>query len=68
MDTIALVSSMLFGAIGAGYLVYARKAGNPMFMAAGLCLWAFCAFIFFAAWVFLGLGIAVLILPFVLRI
>ena len=67
-DTVALVASVVYGAIGAGYVVYGGKSGNPIVLAMGLSLWAFCAAIFFATWIFLGLGIVALFLPFVWRI
>lgn len=67
-DTVALIASVVFGAVGAGYVVYGRKVGNPIVLAMGLSLWTFCAVVFFATWIFLGLGVVAIILPFVWRI
>ncbi len=66
-NAFALYSGFLFGAIGAGYVVYGRKAEKPMFLVSGLSLWAFTAMIFFATWIFLGLSIAAFVLPFIWR-
>ena len=67
-DTVALIAAVIFGAIGAGFVVYGGKGQKPIFLAAGLSLWAFCAFIFFATWVFLGFGVVGVFLPFFWRI
>lgn len=63
----ALFAAVIFGAIGAAYLLYGKRAQNPIFLAVGVSLWAFSAVVFFATWIFLGLGIACIFLPFVLR-
>ena len=65
--TVALVSGFMFGALGAGYVVFGRKAEKPLFLAAGLSLWGIAAVIFFATWVFFGLGIVMCVLPFIWR-
>ena len=38
MDTNLLMASLLFGSIGAGMLMYGKKAGRPMPLFAGLAL------------------------------
>ena len=38
MDTNLLMASLLFGSIGAGMLMYGKKAGRPVPMIAGLAL------------------------------
>ena len=38
MDTTVLMLSLLFGALGMGFLMYGKKAGRPVPMIAGLAL------------------------------
>jgi hypothetical protein len=61
-----LFLSLLFGSIGIGYLIYGKKRKRIAAMAAGLIL---CAFPYFVSNVLLlvGIGIVLVILPFVIR-
>jgi len=67
LSPVPLIAGYMFGAVGAGYLVFGRKADKPVFLAAGLSLWGFAALIAFSTWVFPGLGIVMCVVPFIWR-
>ena len=66
METLPLFIGVVFGTIGMGYLVYARKQFDGIFLAAGVGL---CAFPFFVGniWLMLLIGAALTAFPFVVH-
>jgi hypothetical protein len=66
MDTNLLMASLLFGGIGAGMLMYGKKAGRPVPLFAGVALCAVPYFIpnFIALMIVCSL---ITVLPWVLR-
>ena len=67
MTALAIFGSIVFGAIGMGYIWSGRRRGKPMILFAGIGLAAISYLVFVNAPVFWGLGIALSVLPFVLR-
>jgi hypothetical protein len=65
-QTSVLMWSILFGGFGMGYLAYARRQRDPISLLAGVGL---CAYTFFVTNVYLmvGIGVALIALPFVLK-
>ena len=61
-----LMWSILFGGIGMGYLAYARRQRDAISLISGVGL---CAYTFFVSNVYLmvGVGVALIALPFVLK-
>ena len=57
---------MLFGAIGVGYLVYARRQGAPVPLACGLGLVVFPYFVS-SAWAMVLVGAVLVALPWFVR-
>ena len=57
---------MLFGAIGMGYLVYAKAQRSGRALLAGVAL---CAFPYFVSnvWLMISIGVAITVLPYLLR-
>ena len=62
-----LVISVVFGAIGAGYFVYGVKQKEGIFLAAGVALSVF-PFVISNPYALIGIGLALLVAPFVLRL
>ena len=62
----ALVFWVLFSAIGMGYFIYGIRQRNGIALAAGVAL---CVYPYFVAnpYVMVGVGIALMALPFLLR-
>jgi hypothetical protein len=65
-STSGIMLAMLFGALGMGYLVYAKRQQNWIALVAGLGL---CAFPYFVSnvWLTLLIGVALASVPFVFR-
>lgn len=61
-----LLLSLLFGSIGMGFVVYARKAGELMPAVIGLALMVFPYFVA-RAWLLILIGCALTALPFLLH-
>jgi hypothetical protein len=66
MDTVSLLLSVLFGALGLGFLVYGRKAGRLVPAVAGLALMIVPYFISNTV-MLLSVCIALTAVPFLLR-
>ncbi len=67
MNTTLIFTGFFFGTIGMGYFVYGRKQANFMAMLAGVGLSVFPYFIS-SVWLSIITGIALLILPFVVKV
>jgi hypothetical protein len=66
MDTTQLFFSVFLSAIGLGYFIYGRRQTRFVFLFCGLGLMLFPYFV--ASWIlFLGMGLVLLILPFLIR-
>ena len=65
-STSQLVAGMLFGAVGMGYLLYARRQRSGIAFIAGVGL---CVFPYFVTnfWLMILVGIACMALPFAMR-
>jgi|GEM_PF-6771647 len=63
-DTFELVFSVMLSIVGLGYCAYGRK-NNPYYLISGLCLLIFPMFVE-NFWLLLGLGCALIILPYIL--
>lgn len=61
----AFIASIFLGIIGAGYVMYGRRAHNPVALAAGVLLCVFPYFVDSLGWT-LVLGGALLAAPFVI--
>jgi hypothetical protein len=61
----ALVASVFLGIIGAGYVMYGRRAGNPVALIAGILLCVFPYFVDSLTWTLL-IGTGLLAAPFLL--
>jgi peptidoglycan/LPS O-acetylase OafA/YrhL len=63
MDTASLLWSLLFGTLGLGYLTYGRRQRKPSAFLSGALL---CTYPFFIdnTWLLVGIGAALLALPF----
>ena len=68
MHVVALISSVLFGGIGLGYLLSGKRRGNPIFMGAGISLCILSYLVFLNAPVFLAVGIVMTVLPFIWKV
>jgi hypothetical protein len=66
MDTASLLWGVLFGSIGMGYLVYARRQRAPVALVSGLGLVVFTYFVS-GTWTTLLVGSALMALPFLAR-
>ena len=66
MDTVSLLLSVLFGALGLGFLVYGRKAGRLVPAIVGLALMVVPYFISNTV-LLLSVCIALTVMPFLLR-
>jgi hypothetical protein len=62
MSTWSILTGVLLGAIGMGYIVYGRKQMNAMALVSGILL---CIFPYFVPhiWITLPLAAAIMILP-----
>jgi len=67
MTSLNIFFSLVFGAIGMGYIWTGRRHGRTNTTVAGVILCIFSYLVFVNTWVFLGLGIFVAALPFLLR-
>ena len=61
----AFIASVFLGIIGTGYVMYGRRAHNPVALVAGVLLCVFPYFVETFAWT-MAIGAALLALPFVL--
>ena len=61
-----LIITVVFGAIGAGYFVYGYRQKEAIFFVAGVGLSVF-PFVISNPYALIGIGLALLVLPFVLR-
>ncbi len=68
MHVVALVSSVMFGGIGLGYLLSGKKRGNPIFLGAGVSLCILSYLVFLHAPIFLAVGIVMIVLPFIWKV
>ena len=66
MSTASLLWGMLFGAIGAGYMMYGHRQKNLMALGCGLALIVFTYFVA-NVWLMLLIGAALMWLPFKFR-
>lgn len=66
MDTASLLWGTLFGAIGAGYIVYGRRQRAPVPLLCGIGLVAFTWFVS-SAWAIVLVGAALMAAPFLAR-
>ena len=62
-----LVACVVFGAIGAGYFVYGVRQQEGIFLAAGAALSVF-PFVISNPYALIGIGLALLVVPFVIRL
>ena len=67
MDTASLLWGVLFGAIGMGYLVYARRQRAPVALVCGIGLVAF-TYVVSGTWTTLLVGSALMAIPFFIRV
>jgi hypothetical protein len=65
--SLTIFGSVVFGAIGMGYVWSGRRRGKPVTIGAGVGLCVFSYLVFINAPVFVGLGILLAIMPFVIR-
>ena len=63
----AFVASVFLGIIGAGYVMYGRRAQNPVALVAGILLCVFPYFVDGLVWTLL-VGAGLLAAPFLLRL
>ena len=65
-QTTALMSSLFLGALGMGFLAYARRQRDPVCLLTGIAL---CVFPYFVhnVWLMVAVGAALVAFPFVLR-
>ena len=61
----AFIASVFLGIIGAGYVMYGRRAHNPVALVAGILLCVFPYFVDGLAWT-LAIGAGLLAAPFVI--
>jgi hypothetical protein len=66
MNTLWLVDCVVFGSVGAGYLLYAWRQKDGLFLVAGAALSAV-PFLISNPYVLTGVGLVLLIVPFVIR-
>jgi hypothetical protein len=66
MNTLWLVDCVAFSSIGAGYLLYAWRQKDGLFLAAGAAL-SVVPFLISNPYVSTGVGLVLLIAPFVIR-
>ena len=61
----SFIAAIFLGIVGTGYVMYARRAHNPVALVAGVLL---CVFPYFVdgLWWTLGIGAALLALPFLI--
>ena len=64
--TAVLLWGLLFGSIGLGYFIYGRKQSAPVPLVCGLALMVFPYFVSNVP-VMVGIGIALIAIPYVLR-
>lgn len=67
MTTLAIFISLIFGVMGFGYIWTGRRHGRTNTIVAGVILCVFSYLVFVNTWVFLGVGVLVAALPFLLR-
>jgi len=65
-QTTVLMTSMLFGAIGMGFMAYAKRQRDPVYLVTGIALCVFPYFVH-SAWLSIAVGVLVIAFPFVLR-
>lgn len=66
MDTATMLLGVVFGAIGMGYCLYARKQRAPVPLACGIALMVFPWFVD-GAWLTAAVGTALAALPWFIR-
>lgn len=66
MDTASLLWGVVFGAIGAGYILYGRRQRSPVALLCGIGLVAFTWFVS-GSWAIVLVGAALMAAPFVAR-
>jgi hypothetical protein len=59
-----LILGLITGSIGLGYFVYGKKTGKPVPMIAGLLLMVY-MYAFDNGWAVIGIGLVLVVLPFV---
>ena len=66
MDSATIFGGLIFGALGTGYLIYAKRQRNAAAFIAGAGL---CVFTFFVTnvWLMILTGLALLALPFAVK-
>ena len=67
MDTANLLWGLLFGSIGVGFLIYARRERAPVPLVAGLALSIYPFFINNTLWLVL-IGVALTAVPYFIRL
>lgn len=67
MDTASLLWGVLFGAIGMGYLAYAKRQRAPVALLSGIGLVVFTYFVS-GTWTTLLVGTALMAVPFFIRV
>ena len=67
MDTAQIVWGMLFGAIGAGYMVYGRRQRAIVPLCCGLALMVFPYFVA-STWGLIAVGAALMAIPYFVRL
>jgi hypothetical protein len=66
METASLLWGVVFGAVGAGYMLYGKRQRAPVPMVCGLALVAFTWFVT-STWAIVLVGAALMAAPFVVR-
>jgi hypothetical protein len=66
METASLLWGVVFGAVGAGYMLYGKRQRAPVPMVWGLALVAFTWFVT-STWAIVLVGAALMAAPFVVR-
>jgi hypothetical protein len=67
MSTSILLLGVLFGSLGFGYFLYARKQREPIPLVCGIVLMA-CPYFIANAWVLFAAGCIAAIIPWVIRL
>ena len=67
MDTAQIVWGMLFGAIGAGYMIYGKRQRAIVPLASGLALMVFPYFVS-SNWMMVLVGAALMAIPYFVRL
>ncbi|MEO8160575.1 MAG: hypothetical protein ABI588_04075 [Arenimonas sp.] len=67
LDTAQIVWGMLFGAIGAGYMVYGKRQRAIVPLACGLALMVFPYFVS-SSWAMVVVGIVLMAIPYFIRL